>query len=181
MKVERLPALRTGHLYLQEIFLVLVSVSGSVDPRAIVWPEEFQWHPRESNQRPSDLWRSTSTNSAPALLRIYFYGYHLIVYFPLYGAFCCDDSIPRPPYSPDLIPGDCSLWAVVIDVICVALLVDIAVLEVWTTCIVGREKLIVFGQKWCIAATLRKRRTWDRICTRARGCSFLEHVPHLCV
>ena len=39
MKVIRLYAVRIDHLYLQDIFLFLISVRGCVNPRVIVGPE----------------------------------------------------------------------------------------------------------------------------------------------
>jgi hypothetical protein len=60
MKVVRLSAQRTGHLYFQGSFLLFISVRGWVDPRAIMRPEGLsQWKisntPLGMNPRPCGL------------------------------------------------------------------------------------------------------------------------------
>jgi hypothetical protein len=54
MKVVKLSAVGTGHLYLQEIFLVLISIRTWIDPSPIVRPEGLsRW--KMSNLPPYNL------------------------------------------------------------------------------------------------------------------------------
>ena len=66
----RLSASRTGHLYRQDMFLVLIFTRSWVDPRAMVRSEgichwKIQWHHREPIPGPSNQKRRAFTTTTP--------------------------------------------------------------------------------------------------------------------
>jgi hypothetical protein len=85
MKVASLSALRTGQLYPQEIFLVLISVRGWFGPRDIVWPERrlCQWK-LPMKPRPSGLERTASTNCTTECLTHTHTHTHIYIYIYIY-------------------------------------------------------------------------------------------------
>ena len=89
IEVARLSALRTGPLNAREILLILISVTGWVDPRAILRPQglcqsKISIKHGESNLRPSGLQRSASTKNVTKYRIEYnsLYGFRLSLYIP---------------------------------------------------------------------------------------------------
>ena len=78
MKVVRLSVSRTGHLYPQEMFLVLIFTMGLCRPQVRsegICHWKIQWHHPESIPGPSDYKRSALTTTPPQAPYIYIYIY----------------------------------------------------------------------------------------------------------
>ena len=93
MKVVRLSAVCTGCLYPQEVFLVLISVKGWVDPKATVWLEGLcQWKIPVTPSRiePATFWLVVQCLNQ---LR-----YHVSLYFCILDCNCVNSLVQHWKY-----------------------------------------------------------------------------------
>ena len=102
MKVVRLSAVRTGGLYPQETFLVLFSVRGWVNPRALVRPEGLcQW---KIPVIPSGIERTTFRLVAQYLNQLHYRMPHIYIYNCCLNL-CTMEWLARPNFHLNLTLG----------------------------------------------------------------------------